>query len=175
MEEKERNFEFTSKLTFHDYLLYIYMINKNNFLRYGIISFVIVMLFPMIAVKNGNYTNLFLGITKPLAIYVLVMVVLLISIRFNAKKYWDTNSFIKEEQNIKLSNEGIEYSSGISITNISWDKLYKVVEAKKYIYIFLTNSSAYIIPKISFKSNEEINLVKQLILDKADKKIVEFI
>lgn len=63
-------------------------------------------------------------------------------------------------------------SNGRSL-DLTWQEIYKVVETKKMFLVYLNKSSAFIIPKSAFESDEDIELFSSTLLFEPKKYKIE--
>lgn len=71
-----------------------------------------------------------------------------------------------------VSNYGFTIE-GKKIATIPWKNIFKVEETKRHFTVFITKDVAYLIPKIFFKSNEEISVFKEILLEYMDSSKLE--
>jgi YcxB-like protein len=93
----------------------------------------------------------------------------------NAKKYWNSNKRIQEETKRIFSSEGIQSASNSFSGFIKWADLYEVKEYKEDLSIFISTIECHIIPKRFFKSDEDLEKVKEIIKQKVDPKKVKLL
>jgi hypothetical protein len=106
-------------------------------------------------------------------IVIIVVIALPISIYFKLKNGLLTDKKAVEEFNFNFSESGIECNSPSVSSNTYWNKIYKVEETKRYLWIFTLKESGFIIPKRYFKSTDQLNNLKGLLEVKLDSKILE--
>lgn len=61
------------------------------------------------------------------------------------------------EHIITINSEGISDSTKVKRSTTKWDGVLRIVSNKKYIYIFIDNIAAHLIPRRAFYSNEDAN------------------
>lgn len=98
-----------------------------SFSTYGFQSFIM------------NFPTLFTG--------VLLLLLFPIILRQKANSTFRGNYFIPKTQRYYFSELGLNVSSESGNTNIRWDEIYRVVEYKNLLLIFILKDKAYIIPK----------------------------
>ena len=65
------------------------------------------------------------------------------------------NESLFKERKISLTDEAIIETSSSSQSSTIWSKIDRIEETDRYIYIYNSSISAYIIPKRVFKNNKE--------------------
>jgi hypothetical protein len=59
------------------------------------------------------------------------------------------------EHIIEINEDGVRETTSVNETTLTWDGVYVVKQNKAYIFIFINNMAAHIIPKRSFDSIAE--------------------
>lgn len=98
----------------------------------------------------------------PLFFGFVIIVVIPLSIYFNARKNFSTHGLIKEKIIYEFTDDKICHTGETFHYEMDWTKIYKIVEMKNWILIFQNRQIANTIPKESFGENlmEFRNLVK---------------
>lgn len=65
------------------------------------------------------------------------------------------NQGLLGEQEMTLSNSGVRVKNSNRDNMTSWKEIRSIIDTKGYIYFFITDQFAYIIPKDSFSSESE--------------------
>jgi uncharacterized protein YneF (UPF0154 family) len=190
MNDNEETVEITTKLEWEDY----WRVNKFIFLQsiYFKILFALSFLFPLYGIIcllkmcKFDLSCLVYGFkVQPFPVIALVLLSLftvplgiflqLFYTTRKVKKYWNSNKRIQEEIKRIFSIEGIKAVSDSSSDFLKWDKIYKIVESKEDLLIFISTLESHIIPKRFFKSAEELEKVKEIIKQKVDPKKVKLL
>lgn len=77
---------------------------------------------------------------------------------------------LNTNQKITINNDGIFIISIISNIHISFDKVYKVWETKKYIYVYTVKNDVFIIPTYKIEDYEDVVTIRALIKNKLGNK-----
>lgn len=72
----------------------------------------------------------------------------------NAQKEFKRNKKLQESHIYEISEESIHIKGGPFNTIFQWDKLYNMTESKNSFFIWLSKTSAQIIPKREMTQNE---------------------
>ncbi|MGH4137822.1 YcxB family protein [Clostridium sp.] len=133
---------------------------KNQLIR-------IYILVASIFVCTGLYF-LFLG-KKPVVGLVLVISGALIYILYvyivmlNPRKFFKTQSKLKEELFFTFTEEGVLFKFGEEAKNLKWNYYSGYKENKNYFYLIYGKNLFTIIPKRSFKNDAKITKLRKLL------------
>ena len=93
---------------------------------------------------------------------ILVVVLFLSIISKNNKNY-----YVNQELNI--SKDGVSQKSCLSTSELKWDAIQKVSKTKNYIFLYLNQISAYVIPIRAFNDETKLSqFYKNVIMYKKD-------
>jgi len=153
-----------TKILFKDYLRLSYQMNYRNpwiiFLScVGPIMFIGSIMYFIgfkIPVDEPPYFQLILGI--------FIVIVLPISVYRNARKNYLSNKCLQENITYEITDDKLKVVGESFNSELSWDKMYRITEFWKWILIFQTRNSAFLIPKSSF--GKELYEFKELIINK---------
>lgn len=107
----------------------------------------------------------------PSGVYTLLIIILvLLSLLFftfrikrQGRKLYKSDALAKLEREIIISNEGIKQRVITkSETNLAWDDILRAVELKDVFILFISNNNVLIIPKLFFKTTNEIDLFSNI-------------
>ncbi|MGV3640665.1 MAG: YcxB family protein [Adhaeribacter sp.] len=91
-----------------------------------------------------------------------------VSVYFQTHKTYTSSKNLKEEMNFYIDAEHIRVSGESFSSSSSWKSLHKVKETKAWFLLYTSNMVAYIIPKESFKTAEDLSLFKRFIINTPD-------
>ena len=94
----------------------------------------------------------------------MIIILLAISPYTNAKKLLKQNVFFQHDISVELSEEGMKQDTYNSNVFLKWEDAYNYFESKKNFAVFISEQTAYVIPKRIF-SEEEIKQISQLLKD----------
>lgn len=97
----------------------------------------------------------------------LIIIFLIWSLFINSKKN-SKNKLLNEEKTFKITKEHFIMESESTTQQIRWQEFNKFIITKRFIYLFIANNSAHIVP-ISTLSNDEKLFVVQHIKSKVKK------
>ncbi|WP_243428283.1 YcxB family protein [Clostridium rhizosphaerae] len=83
---------------------------------------------------------------------------MLFLIKWQSKSHAKRNEGIIGEHTIEISEEGVREITKVNNSLHLWSGITKIKQDNSYIYIYIEEFRAHIIPKKSFKSEEEVNL-----------------
>ena len=107
----------------------------------------------------------------PSGVYTLLIIILvLLSLLFftfrikrQGRKLYKSDALAKIEREVIISNEGIKQRVITkSETNLAWDDILRAVELKDVFILFISNNNVLIIPKLFFKTTNEIDLFSNI-------------
>lgn len=73
---------------------------------------------------------------------------------YGARKNFKTNARLKERMSYEFTNEGLRITGQSFESNLSWDGVHRLVEAKKWILVYESASLAIPIPKSAFTPDQ---------------------
>lgn len=82
---------------------------------------------------------------------------MLFFMKLGIKKFSKRNEGIIGEHSIEISEEGVREITKVNDSLNLWNGITKIKQDNSYIYIYIKEFEAHIIPKKSFKSEEEAN------------------
>jgi len=82
---------------------------------------------------------------------------MLFLMKLRIKKFSKRNEGIIGEHSIEISEEGVREITKVNNSLNLWNGITKIKQDNSYIYIYIKEFEAHIIPKKSFKSEEEAN------------------
>jgi hypothetical protein len=115
----------------------------------------------------GNFSDNYFPFLAMLALF---LILLPVSVYLNAKKSFESDRLIQEEQSYEFDDEGFDISSSYSKSRITWDKIYRVDADKKYICLYISKVKAFLLPKRFFSADGDIKALLNTIKGKIDKK-----
>ncbi|MDR0810675.1 MAG: YcxB family protein, partial [Paludibacter sp.] len=137
-----------TKLEFKEYL------NWNFYMTYKKPSRIILTLFWLCI-----FFSIFLSYSKldwqpnlwlALLICLFFLGIMPITIYFSAKKLFKTNKIIQEKIIYNFQDEKIAIIGESFSSELTWEKLYKIIELKHFVLLYQSASTMNIIPKFAF-------------------------
>lgn len=86
-------------------------------------------------------------------------------LKLNAKKAYNSNKMMQEPIHFEINDEAVLMNAESYQTNMTWDKVFKVVEDNHGLYIFQSKQAANLIPKRDL-SEQQLNDVRTIIRSK---------
>lgn len=192
--ENQKNEEIvvSSFLRKEDFVKANKIIHKMRKSRYMLIAYIITFIIILILVRifNDDSQNNIIVQKEPIAdvpglltflptIIVMLFVVICIISYYIAKKvlprrHYDSNKSLHQEYKYVFNNDGIQCSSERATVKLLWNEVFKVYISKDYLIIFLSNMTAWIIPKIHI-GNDQINDFEKMIKANIPKKKVRIL
>jgi len=185
MNENDEIVEITTKLEWNDYKrLNKLMFFQSTYFKILFAFSIVLPLYDVIVFLCGCKLDLACHIyilkiktppILPIVLFTFFLIPLVILLRFvihhiAVKKYWNSNKKIQEEIKRIFSIEGIQSQANTASGFISWADIYEVKEYKEDLSIFISTIESFIIPKRFFKSDEDLQKVKEIIKQKVDPK-----
>lgn len=93
----------------------------------------------------------------------LITIVQPLVIFFTIKKNYNSSNHLKERLLIGFGDQSIRITGDSFYMELTWSKIYKVVELEKWFLIYQNNLSAVLVPVASFE-NEQLSTFKELLL-----------
>jgi len=94
-----------------------------------------------------------------------VLILLLpVSIYFQASKSYYATKTLKEEMIFKIDLDSVKVFGQTFSSTINWESVHKVKETSKWFLLYTGNQVAYIIPKRSFKSEADVDLLRNFVI-----------
>lgn len=72
------------------------------------------------------------------------------------RRQYDSNKLLQKETQYTIASEGIKAESESVLLDLRYDEIFKIMETKKYIFIYESDQAARIIPKRSFAVEEDL-------------------
>lgn len=168
MKEEEKIIEVKAKLNFEEYL----RLNFSLLLRSKIVwlsIFLATMLIVMLLEKritDGQWADSDLKLGLLMSLMVILFVVLPILTYLRTKSYFEKNPSLSELTTFYFEPQRIEIVTLESHTTLTWRRIYKIREFKHYLLIYQNRHIAYVVPKKSFDSDSDMEIVKSMIRTK---------
>ncbi len=70
-----------------------------------------------------------------------------LAVSVKAKRYFETDKLLSEEQHYTISPQGIEIASLSANARLSWEKVHVIRESRESFFIFIARNKAFIVPK----------------------------
>lgn len=129
--------------------------------KYKYIGIAILFIVVLIATSVFEEDTLFNNMMQITSLIGLVtIVILLITLKFRAKKDYNSNKLLNRIQNYTFANEGITIETETGKSIIKWSDLYKTQDTKRCLYLYIGNNQAIILPKHYFNDNEIASIKK---------------
>lgn len=114
--------------------------------------FIPLLIFAVGLFAKFNIINLVFAVIVATLVYYFFAMALMKRkiIKINSKK-----EGVLGQQSMEISFSGVKVTTGTSSSEMSWKKINSIAETKQYIYIFISDQNAYIIPKRVFTSESE--------------------
>lgn len=168
MNKEKKIIEVQAKLNFEEYLrLNFSLLLRDK--RVWLSIFLVIMLVIMLVEKRlteGQWADseIKLGLLLSLTIFLFFVLPLLTYLR--TKSYFKKNPLLSELTTFYFEPERIEIVTLESHTTLTWRRVYKIREFNHYILIYQNRHIAYVVPKKSFDSASDIEMVKNMIRTK---------
>lgn len=85
-------------------------------------------------------------------------------IRSSVHRAVKANNFSRQTMHCRFTDKEIQVKSENSRIELSWDKVFGVLENKDYFAVYTGKSQMLLIPKRFFKDSEEINVLRDMIM-----------
>jgi hypothetical protein len=79
-------------------------------------------------------------------------------IRVRTNKIFENDKLSKLEQNILLTQEGIQHSTGETVVHVPWGDVFKVLETSKALIIYLARNKVVMLPKRDLTDLKEVKM-----------------
>ena len=162
---EEKIIEVKAKLSFEEYL----RLNFSLLLRSKVVwlsIFLATMLIIMLVEKrvtDGEWADSELKLVLLFSLMVFLFLGLPILTYLRTKSYFEKHPALSELTTFYFDPERIEVVTSESHSKLTWRRIYKVREFKHYLLIYQNRHIAYVVPKKSFESDEDMREVKDRI------------
>jgi len=120
----------------------------------NVLSVPIFIAFMLYAEKKPTFNILIVSILSiPLACFIMLFI-----IKRRVNRSVLKSDGVLGEHTIEISEEGLREKTEVNDNLHLWKGIIKVQQNNDYIYIYIAELTAHIIPKISFSSKEEANV-----------------
>ena len=166
--KEEEIIEVKAKLNFEEYL----RLNFSLLLRSKVVwlsIFLATMLIVMLIEKritDGEWADSDLKLALLISLMVILFLVLPILTYLRTKSYFEKNPSLSELTTFYFEPKRIEVVTLESHTTLTWRRIYKIREFKHYLLIYQNRHIAYVVPKKSFDSVSDMEMVKNMIRTK---------
>lgn len=155
-----------TELSFKDYLDFNYHFMRKRTIITPIIAIVILTVIVSIMGIAQLGSDWMFVFSDRLIIYYLILLLIpfvsLLTLRFAAKKQYESSKLMKSETETVINETGVSQSNKFGNTSVAWEDLYKVEETKSAFYVYIAKRQAFILPK-RILGSEEDSMVKSLI------------
>ena len=86
------------------------------------------------------------------------------------KRHYDQNPMLKQKMKYVISTNTIRLTSEQLQSKYSWEEIRSTVEYKDMFLLYVTKTSALILPKRYFQTKEDISQFKALLQEKLEAK-----
>ncbi len=168
MKKEEKTIEVKAKLNFEEYLRLNFSLllrSKMVWLSLFLATMLIVMLLEN-RIINGEWADsgVKLGLLLSLTVFLFLVLPLLTYLR--TKNYFEKNPLLSELTTFYFESERIEIVTSESHAKLTWKRIYKIREFKHYLLIYQNRHIAYVVPKKSFDSLVDMEIIKDMIRTK---------
>ncbi len=159
-----------TKISLEEYikLMYTLTYRKKSMLYISILglfffSFSILYLIGIIETTEFTYF--------PIGFSALIVLILPFTVYFSAKKNYQTDNRLQEVITYDINEELITIKGETFNSEMTWDKMHKVIELKSWLLLYHNKMVANIIPKDSIENMRELRVIirKQNIKSKLKK------
>jgi hypothetical protein len=168
MKEEEKIIEVKAKLNFEEYLRLNFSLllrSKMVWLSIFLATMLVVMLLEK-RLTDGEWADSELKLGLLLSLTVFLFLVLPILTYLRTKSYFESNPSLSELTTFYFEKERIEVVTLESHTTLTWRRIYKIREFKHYLLIYQNRHIAYVVPKKSFDTLSDMEVVKDMIRTK---------
>jgi hypothetical protein len=147
------------ELSFKDYLDFNYHFVRNRTIITPIAAIIILTVIISImgiAQLGSGWASVF---SNRLLVYYVILLLIpfvsLLTLRFAAKKQYESNKLMKSETEIVMNETGVSQSNKFGNTSVGWADLHKIEEVKNAFYIYIAKRQAFILPKRILENDEQ--------------------
>ncbi len=129
--------------------------------RYFLIIMAVVILYPTVSaflnnVAEGIANLIFLFIVLTVAYQILKWLIILLP---------SAKGGILGDHMMELRTDGVREQTNVNDNMYKWSGIYKIINHKKYIFIFTNRMAAHIIPRRSFATKSQADTFLEMALD----------
>ena len=112
----------------------------------------------------------FLTISVPLSVTYLGFITLKVILKFFNKHHYDRNPLLKQKMKYMINAKSIRLTSDRLQSKYVWEDIISTKEYKDMFLLYVTKTSALILPKRHFQNKEDIIRFKELLEEKINPK-----
>lgn len=113
----------------------------------------------------------FLSHKWPYLVFGMIVVLYLpVTLLLNAKKQVSLNPVFKTPLHYKLTDEGMEVTSGEQTESLAWSQMYKAVSTSKNIILYTSKVSASLFPRVDL-GEQEVPVIEMISTHMNPKKV----
>ncbi|WP_352418429.1 YcxB family protein [Proteiniborus sp.] len=151
----EKSIKLEEKDLFSFYIAHTF---RKKYKYIGATILFVVVLIATLAFKEDTLINNILQIASVIGL--VTIIILPITLKFRARKDYNSNKLLNRTQNYTFANEGITIETETGKSIIKWSDLYNVKDTKRCLYLYIGSSQAIILPKHYFNDNEIASIKK---------------
>ncbi|OIJ14539.1 hypothetical protein BKP35_06590 [Anaerobacillus arseniciselenatis] len=156
------------QLTYEEFKQYSEYHTKKILMRYFISVFLI--MFIAIYITMFEEFGWFLTVALPLSITYIGFVFLKFILKMINKRHYDQNPMLKQKMKYVISTKTIRLNSEQLQSKYSWEEIRSTIEYRDMFLLYVTKTSALILPKRYFQTKEDISQFKALLQDRLEAK-----
>ncbi len=178
-ENELRTLDLTIKTEVEDYRKLNFIYFKNSLIAISVFYFALILIINLVfnITRKANIQNIIFNLSfsipLTLAIVAAFTLFMFLMIKVKSKKIFEADEVMQQEQNVLVNGEGFSEETKFGKTSFKWHRVYKILETKTTIYIFMSKGKALIIPK-KFMDDSQIRLFKQIVNSKVDAKKIKW-
>ena len=77
---------------------------------------------------------------------------------------------ISDDTTFTFDRDGLEMQTALASAVVKWERFSKVIENSKYLVFFPQENIFYVVPKDSFRSKQELDVVKSILFERLGSK-----
>lgn len=148
-----------TEMTFKDYLDFNYHFVRKRTIVIPLAAVVILTIIISIIGIAGLGSEWTLVFDSELIIYYVILLLIplasILTVRFAAKKQYESNKLMRSETEIVINETGVSETSKYGNTSLEWADMYKAEETKSAFYIYIAKGQAFILPKRILENDED--------------------
>lgn len=162
--KEELPYIFSFTITFKEYKEFTLVHSRNQLILFSVFLLFIFTITTLIS--GADFKSLFIIVPIGIVVSAILSLLILGNIIYKAKRIFNSNKMIKNEQTIEILETGIQINTNTSNSLIMWDDVFKVTESKTLIIIYIARNQGMIIPKKVVDEKKLKNLISTFLESK---------
>lgn len=120
--------------------------------------------------ESSSFNSLASYLVKPVSMFVFFLVAYLLFVVYKSQTSYEKYPAIQKLHNYQLNTKQMYVKTENGEAKVLWDNIYLVKETKQMIIIYSSRAHAHVLTKSSFKCEDDISRLKEILKESIIKK-----